>query len=157
MFTALTLFTAAISLRERNAIPITACALIAVLVYSAKGLGEMSRIYHKLYRTRLCRGKYRDTERFVLINNWEATYFNFDEEKIVAIAEKASKVGVDTIVLDDGWFSSRIDATNGLGDWYENRDRLPNGLEGLSKRINALGMRFGLWFEPEMVTRGRNY
>ena len=126
----------------------------AVLVYSAKGLGEMSRIYHRLYRTRLCRGKYRDSERFVLINNWEATYFNFDEEKIVAIAEKAAKIGIDTMVLDDGWFSSRINDTNGLGDWYENRDRLPNGLEGLAKRINALGMRFGLWFEPEMVNPG---
>ena len=126
----------------------------AVLVYSAKGLGEMSRIYHKLYRTRLCRGKYRDTERFVLINNWEATYFDFNEDKIVAIAEKAAKIGIDTMVLDDGWFSSRINDTNGLGDWYENRDRLPNGLEGLSKRINDLGMRFGLWFEPEMVNPG---
>lgn len=126
----------------------------AVLVYSAKGLGEMSRIYHKLYRTRLCRGKYRDTERFVLINNWEATYFDFDEDKIVAIAEKAAKIGIDTMVLDDGWFSSRINDSCGLGDWYENRDRLPNGLEGLSKRINDLGMRFGLWFEPEMVNPG---
>ena len=126
----------------------------AVLVYSANGLGEMSRIYHKLYRTRLCRGKYRDAERFVLINNWEATYFDFNEDKIVAIAEKAAKIGIDTMVLDDGWFSSRINDKCGLGDWYENRDRLPNGLEGLSKRINALGMRFGLWFEPEMVNPG---
>lgn len=126
----------------------------AVLVYSSNGLGEMSRIYHRLYRTRLCRGKYRDAERFVLINNWEATYFNFNEEKIVAIAEKAAKVGIDTMVLDDGWFSSRIDDKNGLGDWWENSDRLPNGLEGLAKRINALGMHFGLWFEPEMVNPG---
>ena len=126
----------------------------AVLVYSANGLGEMSRIYHKLYRTRLCRGKYRDTERFVLINNWEATYFDFNEDKIVAIAEKAAKIGIDTMVLDDGWFSSRINDSCGLGDWYENRDRLPNGLEGLAKRINALGMRLGLWFEPEMVNPG---
>lgn len=126
----------------------------AVLVYSANGLGEMSRIYHKLYRTRLCRGKYRDSERFVLVNNWEATYFDFNEDKIVEIAERASKVGIDTMVLDDGWFSSRISDDNGLGDWYENRDRLPNGLEGLAKRINALGMRFGLWFEPEMVNPG---
>ena len=126
----------------------------AVLVYSADGLGEMSRIYHKLYRTRLCRGKYRDSERFVLINNWEATYFDFNEDKIVAIAEKAAKIGIDTMVLDDGWFSSRINDKCGLGDWYENRDRLSNGLEGLAKRINALGMRFGLWFEPEMVNPG---
>ena len=126
----------------------------AVLVYSAKGLGEMSRIYHKLYRTRLCRGKYRDTERFVLINNWEATYFYFDEDKIVAIAEKAAKVGIDTLVLDAGWLSCRINDSWGLGDRSENRGRRANGYAGLSKRINDLGMRFGLWFEPEMVNPG---
>ena len=125
-----------------------------VLVYSANGIGEMSRIYHRLFRTRLCRGKYRDAERFVLINNWEATYFNFDEDKIVSIAKKAAEIGIDTLVLDDGWFSSRLNDFNGLGDWYENRDRLPNGLEGLAEKINALGMKFGLWFEPEMVNPG---
>jgi alpha-galactosidase len=123
----------------------------AVLVYSADGLGGMSRIYHKLYRTRLCRGKYRDADRFVLINNWEATYFNFDEEKIVNIAKKASQIGIDTMVLDDGWFGKRITDNAGLGDWVENPDRLPNGLKGLAGKINALGMHFGLWFEPEMV------
>lgn len=124
----------------------------AVLVYSPDGLSGMSRIYHKLYRTRLCRGKYRDAERFVLINNWEATYFNFNEDKIVDIAKKASQIGVDTMVLDDGWFAGRVDErAGGLGDWIENKDRLPNGLKKLSERINALGMRFGLWFEPEMV------
>lgn len=123
----------------------------AVLVYSADGLGGMSRIYHKLYRTRLCRGRYRDTDRFVLINNWEATYFNFDEEKIVNIAKKASQIGIDTMVLDDGWFGKRISDNAGLGDWVENPDRLPNGLKGLADKINKLGMHFGLWFEPEMV------
>ncbi len=128
----------------------------AVLVYSSEGIGGMSRIYHKLYCTRLCRGKYRDKERFVLINNWEATYFDFDENKIVEIAKKASEIGIDTMVLDDGWFSVRNDDTCGLGDWYENKTKLPNGLEGLSKRINDLGMHFGLWFEPEMVSPGSN-
>ena len=123
----------------------------AVLVYSGNGLGEMSRIYHKLYRTRLCRGKYRDSDRFVLLNNWEATYFDFNEEKIVDIAKKAAEIGVDTMVLDDGWFGSRNDDKAGLGDWYENPDKLPNGLKTLAEKINALGMRFGLWFEPEMV------
>ena len=123
----------------------------AVLVYSANGIGEMSRIYHKLYRTRLCRGKYRDSERFVLINNWEATYFDFNEEKLVKIAEKAAQIGIDTMVLDDGWFGKRTADNAGLGDWVENPDRLPNGLRGLADKINALGMRFGLWFEPEMV------
>lgn len=123
----------------------------AVLVYSSEGLGGMSRIYHKLYRKRLCRGKYRDSERFVLINNWEATYFNFNEEKIVEIAKKASQIGIDTMVLDDGWFGKRVNDRAGLGDWVENPDRLPNGLKGLAERVNQLGMRFGLWFEPEMV------
>lgn len=123
----------------------------AVLVYSPNGLGGMSRIYHKLYRTRLCRGKYRDSDRFVLINNWEATYFNFTEEKIVEIAKKAAEIGVDTMVLDDGWFGKRVNDKAGLGDWVENPDRLPNGLKGLAEKVNALGMRFGLWFEPEMV------
>lgn len=128
----------------------------AVLVYSSEGIGGMSRIYHRLYRTRLCRGKYRDKERFVLINNWEATYFDFNENKIVEIAKKASEIGIDTMVLDDGWFSVPNDDTCGLGDWYENKIKLPNGLEGLSKRINDLGMHFGLWFEPEMVSPGSN-
>lgn len=129
----------------------TFCTPEAVLVYSANGIGEMSRIYHKLYRTRLCRGKYRDSERFVLINNWEATYFDFNEEKLVKIAEKAAQIGIDTMVLDDGWFGKRTADNAGLGDWVENPDRLPNGLRGLADKINALGMRFGLWFEPEMV------
>ena len=124
----------------------------AVLVYSADGLSGMSRIYHKLYRTRLCRGKYRDIDRFVLINNWEATYFDFNEEKIVDIAKKASEIGVDTMVLDDGWFAGRLnERAGGLGDWIVNEDRLPNGLNSLAKRINELGLHFGLWFEPEMV------
>lgn len=127
-----------------------------ILVYSSEGIGEMSRIYHRLYRARLCRGQYRDEKRFVLINNWEATYFDFDEDKIVEIAEKASQIGIDTMVLDDGWFSVRNDDTCGLGDWNENRTKLPNGLEGISERINALGMHFGLWFEPEMVSPGSN-
>jgi len=128
----------------------------AVLVYSPNGLSGMSRIYHKLYRTRLCRGKYRDADRFVIINNWEATYFNFDEEKIVSIAKKAAEIGIDTMVLDDGWFGDRITDKAGLGDWVENPKRLPNGLKGLADKINALGMKFGLWFEPEMVNPDSN-
>ena len=128
----------------------------AVLTYSSEGIGGMSRIYHRLYRTRLCRGKYRDTERFVLINNWEATYFDFDEDKIIDIAKKASEIGIDTMVLDDGWFGERTSDKAGLGDWYENPDRLPNGLKGLAEKVNSMGMRFGLWFEPEMVNPDSN-
>ncbi|MBR2043274.1 MAG: alpha-galactosidase [Clostridia bacterium] len=124
----------------------------AVLVYSDCGLGGMSRIFHKLYRTRLCRGKFRDIERYVLINNWEATYFNFDEEKILNIAKKASEVGVELLVLDDGWFGKRNNDNSSLGDWYVNKEKLPGGLTQLARKVNELGMKFGLWFEPEMVS-----
>lgn len=123
-----------------------------VMVYSDNGIGAMSRTYHKLYRTRLARGKYRDIERPVLINNWEGTYFDFDEQKIVNIATRAKKGGVELMVLDDGWFGKRNDAHSSLGDWFANKEKLPNGIEGLAKKINDLGMKFGLWFEPEMVS-----
>lgn len=124
----------------------------AVLVYSDEGIGGMSRIYHKLYRERLCRGKFRDIERYVLLNNWEATYFNFTEEKIVSIAQKAAEVGVELLVLDDGWFGKRNNDHSSLGDWYVNTEKLPGGLISLAQKINDLGMKFGLWFEPEMVS-----
>ena len=124
----------------------------AVLVYSENGIGGMSRIYHKLYRTRLCRGKFRDIERFVLINNWEATYFDFNEEKILNIAKKASEVGVELLVLDDGWFGKRNDDSSSLGDWFVNTEKLPDGLAHLADKVNEMGMKFGLWFEPEMVS-----
>ena len=123
-----------------------------VMVYSANGLGDMSRTYHKLYRTRLCRGKYRDIKRPVLINNWEATYFDFNEEKILKIAENAKKLGIELMVLDDGWFGNRNEETCSLGDWYANKEKLPSGISGLANKINDLGMKFGLWFEPEMVS-----
>ena len=123
-----------------------------VLVYSSTGIGEMSRIYHRLYRSRLARGKYRDIPRPVLINNWEATYMDFDETKILKLADKAKQAGIEMLVLDDGWFGKRNDTTSSLGDWYPNKQKLPGGLDGLAKRINALGLRFGLWLEPEMVS-----
>lgn len=122
-----------------------------VMTFSDCGLGEMSRTFHKLYRERLCRGKYRDAERPVLINNWEATYFDFDEEKILKIAEKAKEVGVELMVLDDGWFGKRNGGDSSLGDWVANRQKLPNGIDGLANKINKMGMKFGLWFEPEMM------
>ena len=123
-----------------------------VLTYTDKGFGEMSRIYHKLYRTRLCRGKYRDIERPILINNWEATYFDFNEEKILNIAKKAKSVGVELMVLDDGWFGKRNDDHSSLGDWVVDRNKLPDGIESLATKVNEIGMKFGLWFEPEMVS-----
>ena len=123
-----------------------------ILTYSDKGFGEMSRTYHKLYRTRLCRGKYRDEKRPILINNWEATFFDFDEEKILNIAKKAKSVGVELMVLDDGWFGKRDDDKSSLGDWVVNKNKLPDGIESLAEKVNDLGMKFGLWFEPEMVS-----
>ena len=123
-----------------------------VMVYSANGIGEMSRTYHKLYRTRLARGSYKDKERPVLINNWEATYMNFTEEKIIDIAKNAAKVGIEMLVLDDGWFGKRNDSTSSLGDWFSNKEKLPDGISGLAKKVNNLGLKFGLWFEPEMIS-----
>ena len=122
-----------------------------ILSYSDEGLSGMSRRFHKVIRERVCKGKFRDIERYALINNWEATYFNVNEEKIVNIAKKAKEIGIDTMVLDDGWFGKRTDDKRGLGDWTENLERLPNGIDGLCEKVNALGMNFGLWFEPEMV------
>lgn len=123
----------------------------AVMVYSGKGLNGMSQAFHTLYRTRLVRGIYRDKERPVLLNNWEATYFDFNEDKIVEIAEKAKDVGVELFVLDDGWFGDRDDDFRALGDWFVHEKKLPNGISGLAKRVNDMGMKFGLWIEPEMV------
>lgn len=124
----------------------------AVLVYSDKGFNKMSQTYHRLYRERLCRGKFRDSVRPVLINNWEATYFNFNEEKILAIAEKAKEAGIELFVLDDGWFGKRDSDNCSLGDWKVYEQKLPCGIGKLAEKINAMGMKFGLWFEPEMVS-----
>lgn len=124
-----------------------------VMVYSGQGLNQMSNTYHQLYQKRLVRGKYRDQVRPIVINNWEATYFNFNEEKILNLASKAKKLGMEVFVLDDGWFGKRNNDSSGLGDWYPNLEKLPNGIVGLSKKITDLGMQFGLWFEPEMVNK----
>jgi alpha-galactosidase len=123
-----------------------------VLAYSARGLGGMSAQYHRLFRERLVRGVWRDRERPTLINNWEATYFNFDADKLVAIAKTAAALGVELFVLDDGWFGARNDDTTSLGDWFVDRKKLPAGLGEVGRRIEAEGLRFGLWFEPEMIS-----
>lgn len=123
----------------------------AVMVYTADGLNDLSQTYHKLYQKRLARGYWRDRPRPILINNWEATYFDFNEDKLVKIAQKAKECGVELFVLDDGWFGKRTSDTAGLGDWVPNTDLLPNGIAGLSHRIEELGMKFGLWIEPEMT------
>ncbi|MBS6194972.1 MAG: alpha-galactosidase [Clostridiales bacterium] len=124
-----------------------------VMVYSDQGLNNMSQTYHRLYRTRLVRGEWRDKVRPILLNNWEATYFDFDEEKILNIAKTAKEAGAELFVLDDGWFGNRNDDYRGLGDWYVNLEKLPNGIKGLSEKVEALGLKFGLWVELEMVNK----
>ncbi|WP_339310641.1 alpha-galactosidase [Paenibacillus sp. FSL M7-0896] len=124
----------------------------AVLVYSGEGLGGMSRTYHRLYRTRLCRGVHRDQARPILVNNWEATYFDFDADKIATIAKAAGPLGIELFVLDDGWFGRRDKDNSSLGDWFEDRRKLPEGLADLAGRVNKEGVQFGLWVEPEMVS-----
>lgn len=123
-----------------------------VMTYSHKGIGQMSRNFHNIIRDNLIRGKYKKAERPVLINNWEATYFNFDEEKILNIAKKAKDADIDLMVLDDGWFGKRDDDTTSLGDWFVDENKLPKGLKSLGEKVNSLGMKFGLWFEPEMIS-----
>ena len=125
----------------------------AVMVYSDQGLNKMSQTFHRLYAKRLVRGYWRDRPRPILNNNWEATYFNFTEDRLVQIASKAKECGVELFVLDDGWFGQRNDDHAGLGDWVANPERLPNGIKGLSERIEAMGIKFGLWFEPEMTNK----
>ncbi len=128
----------------------------AVMVYSEQGMNGMSQTFHKLYQKRLARGYWRDKERPILNNNWEATYFDFTEERLVEIAGKAKECGVELFVLDDGWFGERSNDRAGLGDWVANPERLANGIVGLADKIEKLGMKFGLWFEPEMVNKDSN-
>ncbi|MDR0975302.1 MAG: alpha-galactosidase, partial [Ruminococcus sp.] len=123
-----------------------------IMVYSSAGLGQMSRTYHDLYRNNLIRSKWNKKLRPVLINNWEATYFNFDTDKLIAIAKEAAVCGIDMLVMDDGWFGHRDSDNSSLGDWKVYEKKLPGGLSKLVSEVNALGMKFGLWFEPEMVS-----
>ncbi|MBO6053610.1 MAG: alpha-galactosidase [Clostridia bacterium] len=124
----------------------------AVLAISGDGLGRMSRTFHRLWRDHLCRGEWAKKERPVLVNNWEATYFRFDSEKLLAIAKDAADCGIEMLVMDDGWFGARNDDRSSLGDWFVNEEKLPGGLAPLVERINALGLKFGIWFEPEMIS-----
>ncbi|MFB5662337.1 alpha-galactosidase [Alteribacillus sp. HJP-4] len=124
-----------------------------VMVRSDDGLNGMSQIFHRLFQNHLVRGFWKDKERPVLMNNWEGTYFDFNEEKILQMAEAAKKVGVELFVLDDGWFGKRDDDTTSLGDWFVDKEKLPNGITGLAEKVNDLGLDFGLWFEPEMISK----
>lgn len=124
-----------------------------VMAYTHNGLNDLSQNYHQLYQKRLARGYWRDRQRPILVNNWEATYFDFNEDKLLKLAKQAKNLGIELFVLDDGWFGERTKETAGLGDWWVNRDRLPNGISGLAEKIHQLGMMFGLWFEPEMTNK----
>ena len=129
----------------------------AVLVYTDRGLNHLSQTLHGLYRKRLARGYWRDRARPVLNNNWEATYFNFTQDRLLEIAARAKECGVELFVLDDGWFGARSSDHAGLGDWKANRERLPEGIAGLAEKIERMGLKFGLWFEPEMVNKDSDF
>ncbi len=124
----------------------------ALLSYTDQGFTGLTRDNQGFARQHIARGKWAQKERPILINNWEATYFHFTEDKILELAQSAKEAGIELFVLDDGWFGKRNSDTCSLGDWVENRDKLPSGLAGLGKKINDLGLAFGLWFEPEMVS-----
>lgn len=123
-----------------------------VMVHSDEGIGKMSRAFHDLYRNNLIRGEYKDKRRPILINNWEATYFNFDTDKLIDIAKEASKLGIEMLVMDDGWFGHRDSDNSSLGDWFVYEKKLKGGLKYLVDEVNKLGMKFGIWFEPEMIS-----
>ena len=123
-----------------------------VLVYSDTGYDGMTHQFHELYRNHLIRSEYKDKKRPILINNWEATYFDFNTEKLLSIAKKASELGIEMLVMDDGWFGHRNDDSTSLGDWYVNEEKLNGGLKHLVDEVNKLGLKFGIWFEPEMIS-----
>lgn len=123
-----------------------------VLVYSSEGLGKMTRTFHDLYRNHLIRSPWLHRKRPILINNWEATYFDFDEKKLLEIAEDASELGIEMLVMDDGWFGKRSNDDSSLGDWRVNEEKIRGGLNSLVENVKKLGMKFGIWIEPEMIS-----
>ena len=123
-----------------------------VFSYSADGLGKMTRQFHDFFRSHLIRSPYLRRDRPVLINNWEATYFDFDTAKLLQLAKAAKNVGIEMFVMDDGWFGERKDDLRSLGDWFVNENKLPGGLPYLVGEVNRLGMKFGIWIEPEMIS-----
>lgn len=123
----------------------------AILSYSGEGLGRLSRNLHDCVREHICRGKYKDQVRPVLLNSWEASYFDFDGNSLYELAEHAAAAGIELFVMDDGWFGKRNDDNSGLGDWAVNEEKLGETLSSLIKRVNSLGLKFGIWVEPEAV------
>ncbi|MCH5210787.1 MAG: alpha-galactosidase [Oscillospiraceae bacterium] len=124
----------------------------AIMTYSAEGFSKLSHNFHRVIRNNVCRGRYKTAKRPVLLNNWEATYFNFDDEKLLEIAKKAAELGADMFVMDDGWFGKRDSDTSGLGDWIVNENKLKGGLKPLVDKVRKMGLKFGIWIEPEMVS-----
>ncbi|MEH2930020.1 alpha-galactosidase [Candidatus Ventrimonas sp. KK005] len=124
----------------------------AVMTWSGKGLEQISHHFHDAFRNHLIRSSYVNRHRPVLVNNWEATYFQFDEKKLYGIAKAAKEIGIELFVLDDGWFGKRDDDISGLGDWYVNEKKIHGGLPALVQKIHDLGMKFGIWIEPEMIS-----
>ena len=123
-----------------------------VLVFSGNGLGGMTRNLHDFYRSHMIRSPYKNKKRPILINNWEATYFDFNTEKLIAIAKEAKKCGIEMLVMDDGWFGHRNDDNTSLGDWQVNEEKINGGLKHLVDEVNVIGLQFGIWFEPEMIS-----
>ncbi len=123
-----------------------------VMVYTDKGFDAMTAAFHRLYKKHLIRSAYKDKKRPILINNWEATYFDFNTEKLLSIAQEASKLGIEMLVMDDGWFGRRNADDCALGDWKVNEEKIKGGLKYLVDEVNKLGMKFGIWFEPEMIS-----
>ena len=124
----------------------------AVMVFTEQGIGEMSRIFHRFYNNNLIRGRWKTEKRPLLINSWEAAFFDFDTDKLVAFAKKAKELGIEMLVMDDGWFGKRNDDTTSLGDWFVNEEKLPGGLSKLIDQVHAEGLKFGIWYEPEMIS-----
>ncbi|MCR5148281.1 MAG: alpha-galactosidase [Eubacterium sp.] len=124
----------------------------AVLGFSENGMNGLSQNMHKFVKKHIVRGIYRDKERPILLNSWEAAYFDINESKLLKLAKVGKSCGIELFVMDDGWFGERNDDRSSLGDWYENTQKLPHGIKGLVEKINKLGMDFGIWVEPEMVS-----
>lgn len=128
-----------------------------ILTYSDQGFGKLSRQYHKCIREHICRGKYQKQLRPILLNSWEAAYFDFTGETILKLAREAAELGIDMVVMDDGWFGKRDDDNSGLGDWQVNEKKLGCTLGEMTKKVNDLGVKFGIWIEPESVSEDSRF